>query len=140
MSELTPTNTTANTLSYPDHCSPAFWSSLHDFLESQFQTPSSPSLNASSNAMSIDPPSTPSPVNTISNARQSSGASTSGGGGAQGHGRTTSLSSPLLARQPGESEVQRLWEDFFLSQKRHLSSSEIARVRDQTGIFGLAGV
>ncbi len=43
-------------------------------------------------------------------------------------------------QQPGENEAKRLWEDFFLSQKKNLSSSEIAKIRDQTGYLGLAGI
>ena len=97
---------------------PAFWSALHSFLELQFQG-AAKEQTPNPNAMSIDPP----PMS--STPTHSS----------QGHGRTPSLSK----RAPGESEVQRLWEDFFLSQKRHLSSSEVARVRDETGLSGLAG-
>ncbi|WFD33119.1 hypothetical protein MSPP1_004176 [Malassezia sp. CBS 17886] len=44
-----------------------------------------------------------------------------------------------MRRTPGESEVQRLFEDFFLSQKHHLSANDVARVRDATGMLGMAG-
>ncbi|EPQ30990.1 uncharacterized protein PFL1_01179 [Pseudozyma flocculosa PF-1] len=43
-------------------------------------------------------------------------------------------------RTPGDAEVERIFEDFFLSQKHHLSANDIARVRDATGMFGMAGV
>lgn len=42
-------------------------------------------------------------------------------------------------RPPGEAEVERLFEDFFLSQKHHLSANDIARIRDATGMLGMAG-
>ena len=49
-------------------------------------------------------------------------------------------SSPSASRRPpGEAEVERLFEDFFLSQKHHLSASEVARIRDATGMLGMAG-
>ncbi|KDN40708.1 hypothetical protein K437DRAFT_258579 [Tilletiaria anomala UBC 951] len=108
---------------------PSFWSALHSFLEFHFQTSNAPptSAQANPNAMAVDqPPPSSSPSTTPSTTRPQ-------------HSRTTSLSI-LHARSPGENEVQRLWEDFFLSQKRHLSSSEVARVRDETGMLGLAGV
>ncbi|PWN49512.1 bola-like protein [Violaceomyces palustris] len=44
------------------------------------------------------------------------------------------------SRSPGESEVERIFEDFFLSQKHHLTASDVAKVRDATGMFGMAGV
>ncbi|KAJ1033882.1 hypothetical protein NDA16_000090 [Ustilago loliicola] len=43
-------------------------------------------------------------------------------------------------RNPGDAEVERIFEDFFLSQKHHLTASDIAKVRDATGMFGMAGV
>ncbi len=43
-------------------------------------------------------------------------------------------------RSPGDAEIERIFEDFFLSQKHHLTASDIARVRDATGMFGMAGV
>ncbi|SPO28140.1 uncharacterized protein UTRI_04531_B [Ustilago trichophora] len=43
-------------------------------------------------------------------------------------------------RSPGDAEIERIFEDFFLSQKHHLSASDVARVRDATGMFGMAGV
>ncbi len=43
-------------------------------------------------------------------------------------------------RSPGDAEMERIFEDFFLSQKHHLSASDVARVRDATGMFGMAGV
>lgn len=36
----------------------------------------------------------------------------------------------------GEAELHRLWEDFFQSQKPHLSASDVAKVRDGVGMFG----
>lgn len=42
-------------------------------------------------------------------------------------------------RPAGEAEVERVFEDFFLSQKHHLSANDIARIRDATGILGMAG-
>lgn len=36
----------------------------------------------------------------------------------------------------GETELVRLWEDFFQSQKPHLSASDVAKVRDGVGMFG----
>ncbi|WFD43540.1 hypothetical protein MPSI1_002202 [Malassezia psittaci] len=42
-------------------------------------------------------------------------------------------------RPPGEAEVERLFEDFFLTQKHHLSANDIARIRDATGMLGMAG-
>lgn len=36
--------------------------------------------------------------------------------------------------------MERIFEDFFLSQKHHLTASDVARVRDATGMFGMAGV
>lgn len=43
-------------------------------------------------------------------------------------------------RSPGDAEIERIFEDFFLSQKHHLTASDVARVRDATGMFGMAGV
>lgn len=38
----------------------------------------------------------------------------------------------------GASEVEQLFEDFFLSQKNHLSANDIARIRDITGMHGMS--
>ncbi|TKY89891.1 hypothetical protein EX895_001188 [Sporisorium graminicola] len=43
-------------------------------------------------------------------------------------------------RAPGDAEIDRIFEDFFLSQKHHLTASDVARVRDATGMFGMSGV
>ncbi|PWY99726.1 bola-like protein [Testicularia cyperi] len=43
-------------------------------------------------------------------------------------------------RTPGDAEIERIFEDFFLSQKHHLTASDVAKVRDATGMFGMAGV
>lgn len=43
-------------------------------------------------------------------------------------------------RSPGDAEIERIFEDFFLSQKHHLTASDVAKVRDATGMFGMAGV
>lgn len=43
-------------------------------------------------------------------------------------------------RNPGDAEIERIFEDFFLSQKHHLTASDIAKVRDATGMLGMAGV
>ncbi|CAO1628873.1 unnamed protein product [Parajaminaea phylloscopi] len=40
------------------------------------------------------------------------------------------------ARSKGEAELHRLWEDFFQSQKPHLSASDVAKVRDGVGMYG----
>lgn len=49
-------------------------------------------------------------------------------------------SSPSLNRRPvGASEAEKLWEDFFQSQKQYLTASEAAKIRDVTGLFGLGG-
>lgn len=61
------------------------------------------------------------------------------------HADAMDLDSPGTAspsasrRPPGEAEVERLFEDFFLTQKHHLSASDIARIRDATGMLGMAG-
>lgn len=44
------------------------------------------------------------------------------------------------SRSPGDAEIERIFEDFFLSQKHHLTASDVAKVRDATGMFGMAGV
>ncbi|CBQ68367.1 conserved hypothetical protein [Sporisorium reilianum SRZ2] len=44
------------------------------------------------------------------------------------------------ARAQGDAEIERIFEDFFLSQKHHLTASDVAKVRDATGMFGMAGV
>ena len=38
----------------------------------------------------------------------------------------------------GASEVEQLFEDFFLTQKNHLSANDIARIRDITGMHGMS--
>ena len=38
----------------------------------------------------------------------------------------------------GGSEVEQLFEDFFLTQKKHLSANDIARIRDITGMHGMS--
>jgi len=38
----------------------------------------------------------------------------------------------------GGSEVEQLFEDFFLTQKNHLSANDIARIRDITGMHGMS--
>ncbi|KAN0065936.1 hypothetical protein ACQY0O_001069 [Thecaphora frezii] len=43
-------------------------------------------------------------------------------------------------RAPGDAEVERIFEDFFLSQKHHLTANDIAKIRDATGMHGMAGV
>lgn len=43
-------------------------------------------------------------------------------------------------RRPGSSEVYRLFEDIFLTQKIYLSASDVARIRDATGMIGMAGM
>ncbi|CDU25284.1 uncharacterized protein SPSC_05118 [Sporisorium scitamineum] len=43
-------------------------------------------------------------------------------------------------RAQGDAEIERIFEDFFLSQKHHLTASDVAKVRDATGMFGMAGV
>lgn len=43
-------------------------------------------------------------------------------------------------RSPGDSEIERIFEDCFLSQKQHLTANEVAKIRDATGMFGMAGV
>ena len=40
-------------------------------------------------------------------------------------------------RQRGEAEMVKIFEDFFQSQKIHMSASDAARVRDGTGMFGM---
>ena len=40
-------------------------------------------------------------------------------------------------RQRGEAEMAKIFEDFFQSQKIHMSASDAARVRDGTGMFGM---
>ncbi|PKI82906.1 hypothetical protein MVES1_003596 [Malassezia vespertilionis] len=58
---------------------------------------------------------------------------------------TMDLDSPGAAspharcRTVGEAEVERLFEDFFLSQKHNLSANDVARIRDATGMLGMAG-
>ncbi|SNX85237.1 uncharacterized protein MEPE_03946 [Melanopsichium pennsylvanicum] len=44
------------------------------------------------------------------------------------------------SRNPGDAEIERIFEDFFLCQKHHLTASDVAKVRDATGMFGMAGV
>ncbi|WFD40593.1 uncharacterized protein MJAP1_003581 [Malassezia japonica] len=62
------------------------------------------------------------------------------------HADTMDLDSPTgtasprsQRRPPGEAEVERLFEDFFLSQKHHLTANDVARIRDATGMLGMAG-
>lgn len=43
----------------------------------------------------------------------------------------------LPNRQRGEAEMVKIFEDFFQSQKIHMSASDAARVRDGTGMFGM---
>lgn len=58
-----------------------------------------------------------------------------------GHNAEAGAASPgPSGRSPGDAEVERIFEDFFLSQKHHLTASDVARVRDATGMFGMAGV
>ncbi|WFD20629.1 hypothetical protein MCAP1_002878 [Malassezia caprae] len=52
---------------------------------------------------------------------------------------TDADSSSSRGRLPGKSEVAMLFEDFFLSQKHYLSASDIARIRDVTGMHGMHG-
>lgn len=40
----------------------------------------------------------------------------------------------------GSHEVHRVFEDFFLTQKNFLSASDVARIRDATGMIGMAGM
>ncbi|WFD34674.1 hypothetical protein MCUN1_001515 [Malassezia cuniculi] len=40
----------------------------------------------------------------------------------------------------GENEVHRLFEDIFLTQKNYLTVSEVAKIRDATGMIGMAGM
>lgn len=44
----------------------------------------------------------------------------------------------LRAGVVGASEVETLFEDFFLSQKNYLSANDIARIRDATGMHGMS--
>lgn len=52
---------------------------------------------------------------------------------------TDADTSSSRVRMPGQSEVALLFEDFFLSQKHYLSASDIARIRDVTGMDGMHG-
>ena len=47
--------------------------------------------------------------------------------------------SPRSRRPRGEPEAELLFEDFLLSQKQYLSASDVARIRDETGMLGMAG-
>lgn len=55
------------------------------------------------------------------------------------NGSASPASSRQRLRPQGEAEVERLFEDFFLSQKHHLSANDVAMIRDATGMFGMAG-
>ncbi|GAC92519.1 hypothetical protein PHSY_000073 [Pseudozyma hubeiensis SY62] len=58
-----------------------------------------------------------------------------------GHNADAGAASPgPSGRSPGDAEIERIFEDFFLSQKHHLTASDVAKVRDATGMFGMAGV
>ncbi|EST07990.1 BolA protein [Kalmanozyma brasiliensis GHG001] len=58
-----------------------------------------------------------------------------------GHQPDGGNASPGVAgRSPGDAEIERIFEDFFLSQKHHLTASDVAKIRDATGMFGMAGV
>ena len=56
------------------------------------------------------------------------------------HAEAGAASPGPSGRSPGDAEIERIFEDFFLSQKHHLTASDVARVRDATGMFGMAGV
>lgn len=56
------------------------------------------------------------------------------------HPEGANASPGVAARNPGDAEIERIFEDFFLSQKHHLTASDVAKIRDATGMFGMAGV
>lgn len=86
-----------------------FWEGLRAWLESQLITPASPALGGEA-TMAGSPLASP------------------GGGAAASTGGRDQVR--------GEAELIRLWEDFFQSQKPHLSASDVAKVRDGVGMFG----
>lgn len=55
-------------------------------------------------------------------------------------GHSTEAGNASPGRSQGEAEIERIFEDFFLSQKHHLTASDVAKIRDATGMFGMAGV
>lgn len=113
---------------YQQITSVEFWTELRELLERRFvHQPAAAAAAAAADSSIV------------------SDVSSNGGGVATGTS-SPGLASPIssskrLSRsgggRSGESELTKIFEDFFATQKQHMSASDAARVRDGTGMFGM---